>query len=482
MRVAAAIVLAAALAFCRPAAAFGLIELYVVEYFNEVTRHYLLLSDFQEMAGVDAGEAGPGWRRTGYMFVEYPAGQSQTPASPVCRFYAPSINSHFFTADPAECEFLRSRDTGWVFEKIDFGANVPVDGACATGLSPVFRLYNGRARYNDTNHRFTPDPAERAKALAEGWIDEGIAFCTYSWWQSSEKSFYISTTTIRPVAECPNEAFPLGSCIGLLHLPPMTWSVRRYLPTFNNMPNPDYPLAADAITGSTDSIELWARDPSGSMQPVAAHSFFEWSGLPGGLGIHLESRDRTSNPYSSIDPSYQFPAAPDAAAVRPWGDGYDHDLVVSFNLLVKTLRRADAASHAYGHPMIEFVDRRSARHFYVTIATYGTLQPKDFVARDVTTGKVIVSTFFRDGPSFGRRLAGQWIGCGDCAPATDFKFAINHAEFAQVLALARGLEPELSTDPADYLVSNFRFKNEAYGDAEIGVSLRLFALETFFAR
>jgi hypothetical protein len=52
----------------------------------------------------------------------------------------------------------------------------------------------------------------------------------------------------------------------------------------------------------------------------------------------------------------------------------------------------------------------------------------------------------------------------------------------RALALTRGLEPELSTDPADYLVSSFRFKNEAYGDAEIGVSLRLFALETFFAR
>ena len=160
-----------------------------------------------------------------------------------------------------------------------------------------------------------------------------------------------------------------------------------------------------------------------------------------------------------IDPAYRFRTVAEIVATRPLGDGYDHDLVVSFDLLVKTLRQVNPASHAYGHPMFEFMDRQSGRHFYVTIGAYGTPQPQDFVARHAVTGNVIVSTFFRDAPRFGRRLAGQWIACGACVPETSFKFAINRAEFAQVLALARTLEPALSADPVDYRLANFRFQN-----------------------
>jgi hypothetical protein len=216
------------------------------------------------------------------------------------------------------------------------------------------------------------------------------------------------------------------------------------------------------------------------MQPVAAHSFVQAS-LFSDFGIYLQSRDRTSNPYSSIEPAYRLSTRPDASAFTPWADGYDHDLTVSFTLLVKTLRRGDNASHGYGHPVIELLDRRSTRRFNVTLGAYGTQPPSDFVARDVTSGNVIVSTFFRDAPAFGRRLAGDWVACGGCAPESSFGFAINRAEFAQAIARARSLEPELSTDPADYLVASFRFKNEAYGDAEIGVTLGPIALESYFA-
>ena len=72
----------------------------VVEYLNEFTGHYLLVADWIEMARIAAGAAGPGWRRTGHRFGETWTGPDPTDA-PVCRFYSPANNSHFFTANPS---------------------------------------------------------------------------------------------------------------------------------------------------------------------------------------------------------------------------------------------------------------------------------------------------------------------------------------------------------------------------------------------
>jgi Repeat of unknown function (DUF5648) len=478
MRFPALVLLAAVLAFCRPAGGF-IPYATVVEYFNEGTGHYFLTAELSEMQAIDAGSAGPGWRRTGYTLRAYYA-SIPLGGVPVCRFYAPSQNSHFFTADAAECSFLRTHPTGWNYEGTAFQIDVPVAGACPPAMQPVFRLYNNRFQFNDSNHRFTPDAAERARMLAQGWKDESTAFCALSWGREFEKRFDLYPADVLPSAQCLGEAATDGPCVSLSQLPPMPFFIPRELrPTPDtSAPNPDYPLAADTITGTRGSA-LFAIHPPGGAEPVAAHSFVQ-SG--GGFGIHLQARDRTAVPFASIDPAYRFRTVSDIVATRPWGDGYDHDLVVSFDLLVKTLRQENPAGHAYGHPMLEFMDRRSALHFYVTLGTYGTPQPQDFVGRHAVTSNVIVSTFFRDVPRFGRRLAGQWIACGDCVPQTSFKFAINRTEFAQVLALARTLEPALSADPVDYRLANFRFQNEAYGDAESGVSITGLKLEIFFAR
>lgn len=144
----------------------------VVEFRNEILNHYFISTDGEEARGIDAGAAGAGWSRTGLGFK--PGG-----TTPVCRFYGtPGIgpNSHFYTADQAECEMVK-RDPGWTYEGLGFYTTPPVAGACAAPLRPVHRLYNNRWMFNDSNHRYVTDLALIAPMEANGWIHEGVAFC-----------------------------------------------------------------------------------------------------------------------------------------------------------------------------------------------------------------------------------------------------------------------------------------------------------------
>jgi hypothetical protein len=136
---------------------------------------------------------------------------------------------------------------------------------------------------------------------------------------------------------------------------------------------------------------------------------------------------------------------------------------------------------------LQLEDSRSGDRLYVTLGAYGTVEGLDFVSRDGTTGYVIVSTTFRDGPRFGARLSGEAIRCNadavnnDCAvgPRQSFKFRINRTDFQNVLDLARAANPRLSAAPADYLLDNFHFNNEVFRDGEIGVTLSNYRLEIF---
>jgi hypothetical protein len=58
-----------------------------------------------------------------------------------------------------------------------------------------------------------------------------------------------------------------------------------------------------------------------------------------------------------------------------------------------------------------------------------------------------------------------------------FEFRMDRAQFQRVIDAARTVDPALSSSPADYLVDNFHFNNEVYGDGEIGVNLADFTLE-----
>ena len=96
---------------------------------------------------------------------------------PVCRFYARGPNSHFYTIVAQECAAVKL-DPGWHYEGDSFFAiSAPAVGSCASGTSPIYRVYNGRFAQNDSNHRFVVKVALYQQMIAQGWIGEGVAMC-----------------------------------------------------------------------------------------------------------------------------------------------------------------------------------------------------------------------------------------------------------------------------------------------------------------
>jgi Repeat of unknown function (DUF5648) len=163
-----------------------------VEFFNSTLNHYFITTDALEAASIDRGAAGAGWQRSGGQFRVSSMKLEGMETMPVCRFYTIGANSHFFTANVAECANLRDVESrqrastpsgdafkGWGFETTAFYVATPnAAGDCAKNTTPIFRLYNNRGPQNDSNHRFTADVAARASLLAQGWLNEGVAFCS----------------------------------------------------------------------------------------------------------------------------------------------------------------------------------------------------------------------------------------------------------------------------------------------------------------
>lgn len=147
-----------------------------VEYYNTALRHYFVSASPGEMQAVESGGAGPGWVRTGGQFGVFRDPADAPNLSPVCRFYAPGPNSHFYTAEPADCEYVKTLG-GWIYEGIAFYVERPVNGACGAGTTPVYRTYNNGFPRNDSNHRFTVDATVYWRAASLGHMPEGVAMC-----------------------------------------------------------------------------------------------------------------------------------------------------------------------------------------------------------------------------------------------------------------------------------------------------------------
>lgn len=153
----------------------------VVEFYHPTLNHYFRTADASEAAGIDAGAAGAGWERTSDNFTAWTdAASAPAGASPVCRFYGtPGLgpNSHFYTADAGECTSVKKSDPGWFYEGIAFHALPPQNCGCTTGYTPVYRNYNNRFAFNDSNHRFTTSATTYALMTNLGWSGENTVMC-----------------------------------------------------------------------------------------------------------------------------------------------------------------------------------------------------------------------------------------------------------------------------------------------------------------
>ncbi len=149
----------------------------VYEYYNIDLNHFFRTGSRSEAIFVLSGGAGAGWRDTdGSFFAWRDASQG---AVPVCRFYGTpgkGPNSHFYTADTGECSQVK-KDPGWTYEGIAFYVKLPVNDTCPGGTKPIYRLYNNRWKYNDSNHRFTTDTTEVDAMALKGWVKEGLVMC-----------------------------------------------------------------------------------------------------------------------------------------------------------------------------------------------------------------------------------------------------------------------------------------------------------------
>src|SRR5580765_51815 len=100
-----------------------------IEYYNPALRHYFITAYPEEAAALDAGTNVKGWTRTGGQFTVF---TDPAPGlSAVCRFFGTpgkGINSHFYTADAAECAKVKTL-TPWTFEAIAFYIPIPVNGS-----------------------------------------------------------------------------------------------------------------------------------------------------------------------------------------------------------------------------------------------------------------------------------------------------------------------------------------------------------------
>ena len=160
----------------------------VTEFHNTTLDHYFITADDDEKNFVRNGGAGAGWVETGQGFPAWAPSVTKESAF-VCRFYGDPVkgpNSHFYSASTDECRFLlglqvRQPDDQpkWHSEGYSFKVSTPDDNQrCASGLRPVHRAYNnGFARGADSNHRFVLDKSQLGALFAQGWKDEGVAFC-----------------------------------------------------------------------------------------------------------------------------------------------------------------------------------------------------------------------------------------------------------------------------------------------------------------
>lgn len=204
-------------------------QVEVVEFYNAGLQHYFISADPAEIAVLDGGAFGGAWKRTGNTFPAWDVNGAPGNTVPVCRFFGTDQyradgsrigpNSHFYTADPAECAFVKTAYQSiagngqsypaWTYESNASAVVLPVGGACAAGTQAVYRTYNDGAR-GDPNHRYSLS-ASQLQAMA-GWTFEGLVMCVPAGAQA-----VLPLTMAGCGGNCPSGTV-LGSGVGLVNV------------------------------------------------------------------------------------------------------------------------------------------------------------------------------------------------------------------------------------------------------------------------
>ena len=147
----------------------------VVEFYSATMDHYFLTPHVDEQDAIDRGAIN-GWQRTGYSFLGYLT--ASVGLSGVCRFYYTNyvVDSHFYTANPAECGKLISERI-WQLEETGFFVRTPdAFGRCPATTQAIERLYNN-GQGGAPSHRYVSNAALIQQMRDRGWIPEGPVFC-----------------------------------------------------------------------------------------------------------------------------------------------------------------------------------------------------------------------------------------------------------------------------------------------------------------
>jgi hypothetical protein len=119
---------------------------------------------------------GDTWAYEGIDFHAY-TGRSVPGLRSVHRFYAPELESYFYTIDPSEvAKLLHDDSRRWQHQGVAFFAFS--QGRQPQGARPVYRFWAGRLGY----HLFTIDESEKDELMeyhANTWIFEGVAWYAY---------------------------------------------------------------------------------------------------------------------------------------------------------------------------------------------------------------------------------------------------------------------------------------------------------------
>lgn len=304
-------------------------------------------------------------------------------------------------------------------------------------------------------------------------------------------SFTLVPARVVRSALCEDEITGLGGCVGINQQPEMP----RIIPLNQQTPTDPAVIPFSRRTGTTGDVHT--AQTATSLYEIDARSLAQTRANSSDIGIYVNGFDLTTSiPATSVNPIYQFTTTPPTPGetdrrIMPWKDSVNRDLELSFGLLIRIMQRASAQGYAQSHPVIELIDTKSRRNFYITIgaaavAPLPTTPEGDFFGKDFGFGNAIISTIFRDNPGFGVRLAGNGFWCntannaGSC-PQTEtlFSFRLRKQDIAFVIARARTLDPALSADIADYAIDNFSFNNEVSPDGQVGLTLTNYTLSIF---